>query len=229
MATVEEWIHALRYEVGTVEDPPNSNCQPYSHELGRPCESWCADFLAAIAIQVNLDVPSHSAYTPTLASAFKSIGRWSDHPEVGAYVFYDFPDRVYRVQHVEVVIAVFPDVIHTVGGNTSPDHHGSQDNGGGVYERIRPRDHSIVGYGLPKFSVAPAPAPPTTEEDDVPFIANPVTDNDPGLYFVVGNTYVPIATPDEKQQLENSGFHVHDLEPLAWSLFKATASEVAHP
>lgn len=159
MTTRADWIHALRYEVGTVERPANSNCQPYSHELGRPCESWCADFLAAIATRVKLDVPSHAAYTPTVAGAFKTAGQWHvDDPEPGDYVFYDFPDALDRIQHVGVVVGVEPMLIHTVEGNTSPDDHGSQYNGGGVYERTRHRNASIVGYGRPIF---------TTGDDDL--------------------------------------------------------------
>lgn len=89
-------------------------------------------------------------------------------------------------------------------------------------------------WGIAKLVIAPPPIPqpdpPQPQEDtDVPWIANPVTDNDPGQYFVNGDTYVPIASIDELNQLKNSGFHVHDLEPHSWALFKATATERPHP
>lgn len=75
----------------------------------------------------------------------------------------------------------------------------------------------------------PPPVPPDQEDEDMPFIANPVTDDDPGMFFANNGKHVPLASTDEKQQLMNSGFRVRDLEPLAWDLFKATSTEVAHP
>lgn len=201
MATRADFIQALRYEVGTVEQPANSNCQPYSHELGRPCESWCADFLAAIAKRVGLDVPSHAAYTPSLAGAFKAANQWHvDGPEPGDYVFYDFPDAIDRIQHVGVVVGVEPMLIHTVEGNTSSDQHGSQFNGGGVYERTRHRDHTIVGYGRPLFdhAVPPLPKPPHTEDNNDMTIWT--LNFDKTIYVQVGSTLRPL-TPLQDAEL----------------------------
>lgn len=81
----------------------------------------------------------------------------------------------------------------------------------------------------PKPAPEPTPKAQAAQEDDMPFIANPVTDTDPGMYFVNGDKYCPLATDDEKQQLLNSGFTKRDLEPLAWALYKATATEIPHP
>lgn len=70
---------------------------------------------------------------------------------------------------------------------------------------------------------------PSQEDDDVPWIANPVTDDDPGQYLIVGNKRVPLASTDESNQLHNSTFLTHDVEPLAWDLICATTVEVDHP
>jgi hypothetical protein len=80
------------------------------------------------------------------------------------------------------------------------------------------------------FAPPPPPLPnPPQEDEDVPYVANPVTDQDPGQYLVVGNTMVPLGHPDEAQQLRNSGLQTKDFEPLAWALMKATLTEVPHP
>lgn len=155
MATREAFLAELDRWVGTTEDPPGSNCQPFSKQLGRPCEYWCADYIAASAENVGLALPSASAYTPTMADAFRRAGRWSHTPEPGAIGFVDFPgDNHTGIQHVWVVEAVAAGLLRTVEGNTSSGEVGSQDNGGGVFRRTRPPAW-VVGYGLPAFDTAP--------------------------------------------------------------------------
>lgn len=172
LPTVEEFITALRYEVGTVEHPDGSNCQPYSHELNRPCESWCADFLVAMSRRMGLVLPGESAYTPNLEKAYADAGRYSQTPELGAFPFYDFPDSVHRIQHVGCVTSITSSYIFDIEGNTSPSDAGSQAHGGGVWERKRPRNNSIRGYGINIFAPShptPNPNPPIVEELEMDF------------------------------------------------------------
>lgn len=154
MATASQAISAARQRVGTTEFPANSNCNTFSTHLGRPCEAWCADFLVAILREVGVKIPSESAYTPTMFAGFRVAGMSVPINNVrpGDLVFFDFPDKTTGIQHVGMATTgVNPGGIGTVEGNTSPGILGSQDNGGGVYERTRPLAY-IVGVGRPPYS-----------------------------------------------------------------------------
>ncbi|HEY8201338.1 MAG TPA: CHAP domain-containing protein, partial [Actinomycetota bacterium] len=118
--------------------------------------AWCATYIVACAREVGLRLPSESAYTPTMADGFRQAGRWFTQPHPGDIAFVDFPnDNTRGIQHVAVVTGVEGFSLRTVEGNTSSGTQGSQDNGGGVYQRIRPRGW-IVGYGRPAFDGDPS-------------------------------------------------------------------------
>jgi CHAP domain-containing protein len=157
MATVDAFLATLRRYVGTTESPPGSNRQPFAARAGHANGyAWCATFLVACAREVGLRLPSESAYTPTMADGFKRAGRWSSQPHPGDLAFLDFPDdNTHGIQHVAVVTGADGPSVRTVEGNTSSGTRGSQDNGGGVYERVRPRAW-IVGYGRPAFNNEPS-------------------------------------------------------------------------
>lgn len=136
-------------QLGTTENPPGSNRNPYSEALGRPAEPWCADFVVWCARQAGLVLPSESAYTPAMAAGFQRTGAWTEVPAPGTVVFFDFPDSSTGIQHVGLVEAVNPDgSLTTIEGNTSSGEAGSQDNGGGVFRRRRPL-RFVVGFGVP--------------------------------------------------------------------------------
>ena len=144
------FLAAAAAEIGYSESPAGSNCNRYSRELGRPCERWCADFLAALARRLGLALPSTSASTRMMAAVFRSVGRWSSEPAVGAWAFWDF-DGDGIIQHVSVVESWTAATITTIDGNTSPAiGAGAEDNGGGVWRRTRPRS-LVVGYGRPDY------------------------------------------------------------------------------
>lgn len=162
MATAQELIDAATREIGTTERPAGSNRQPYAAAAGHANGyAWCASFVVAMARSVGLKLPSESAYTPTMANGFKAAGRWygrySGAP--GDIAFFDFPDRTMRIQHVGIVVSVIGDYVTCVEGNTSSGSSGSQDNGGGVFRRVRPLSH-VVGFGRPDFVAAPIPVRP---------------------------------------------------------------------
>lgn len=189
MATVDDYLAKARSYIGTTETPPNSNINPFSLRLGRPAEPWCADALIAIADEVGLQLPSRSAYTPTMADGFKRAGRWTHSPAPGHFAFFDFPnDNTYGIQHIEVVERVEnPSTILDLGGNTSSGITGSQDNGGGFFERVRPTSW-VVGYGIPPYDQAPIPVGPgalaTTDEENE---MGAVVDRPQGGWIVIGH------------------------------------------
>lgn len=160
---LHDFINALRYEVGTVESPAGSNCNPYSHALNRPCERWCADFQVYMATTHGVIIPSTAAYTPTLAQAFRNINQWYDTPIQGDWAFYAFNGG--RIDHVECVTSPTPTYhdFSAIGGNTSSDHAGDQTNGGGVFERHRV-NAPVVGFGRPTYDI-PAPSIEESETD----------------------------------------------------------------
>lgn len=163
MATAAQLLAAAAAELGRTEKPPGSNCQPFSKELGRPCEAWCADFVVACLRRSGVKIPSESAYTPTMFAGFRAAGMSVPIAAIqpGDVVFFDFPDRTTGIQHVAFAeTAPGPVGVGTIEGNTSSGDAGSQDNGGGVYRRVRPLRY-IVAVGRPPYSsLAPTALPP---------------------------------------------------------------------
>lgn len=151
MTTVQQFLDAAASEIGYTEYPPGSNRNKFADEAGHLNDQpWCATFVAAIARRTGLELPSYNPYTPTMMSGFERAGMFGQSPSPGSIVFFDWLDQIRRVQHVGIVKEVYSSFIKTIEGNTSPDSKGSQSNGGGVYERIRPyRD--VAGYGYPNF------------------------------------------------------------------------------
>lgn len=170
MPTAQDVLRIAAAELGTIESPAGSNRQKYSAALGRPAEPWCADFVVWVARQAGLKLQSESAYTPSMANAFKATRTWHTDtvPRPGDLAFFNFGAGIIR--HVGIVAGWDAHAgVTCIEGNTSPGTAGSQDNGGGVYRRTRPRYH-IVGFGRPYYSApaAPPPAPaPTPLEIDM--------------------------------------------------------------
>lgn len=154
MPTFAEWRDALLAEVGNVEHPDNSNCNKYSKALGRPCESWCADGQVWVADKTGLRIPSRSAYTPAMSAAYMSAGQWSTTPVPGAFGFVDYPNEGHHPNHVCGIIDVTATTVVSVDFNTSPSTAGSQNHGGCVAVKTRPRKPSgyrWYGFGINTF------------------------------------------------------------------------------
>jgi hypothetical protein len=154
MTTATRLLEVARAELGRTEHPPGTNRQPYAAEAGHlNGQPWCATFVVAIARRAGVQLPSESAYTPTMANGFRNAGAWIDawgDAQPGDLAFFDWPDTK-RIQHVGIVESATPSSVTCIEGNTSPADAGSQDNGGGVYRRVRPRSH-VVGYGRPTYN-----------------------------------------------------------------------------
>lgn len=147
-------IAQARSEVGYTESPPGSNRTKFAAEAGHANgQPWCATFMVAIARRCGGKVGNESAYTPSLFESMAHPGA----PAPGDLAFFDFPDSVHRIQHVGLVIAASGSSVTCIEGNTSAGAGGSQSNGGGVYERTRPRS-LVAGFGRPNY---------TSEEDDM--------------------------------------------------------------
>jgi len=170
---VGQFLTYVTDELGTTENPRNSNMNPYAEIAGHANgQAWCATFIVAMCKQANVTLPpgADSAYTPAMAEAFKAAGQWFSTPEPGDIVFFDFPnDSKNRIQHVGIVEQVISaNEIITIEGNTSSSESGSQDNGGGVWRKTRNIQTSgVQGFGRPVFAKLLEDEEEPEEEDDV--------------------------------------------------------------
>lgn len=128
-----------------------NNIQKYSEQVPGLAwsdgEPWCATFVSWCAMNSG-----NAALYPRTASCadgvdwFRSIGRFSEYPAVGAQVFYGSGGG----SHTGVVVRFDDTYVYTVEGNTNDN--GSAE-GDGVYEKRRVRrDAYVYGYGYPRFA-----------------------------------------------------------------------------
>lgn len=164
--TAAEVLTLARREIGVHESPAGSNRQKYGEWARDNGVAWCAIFVTYIFAHAGYDwrpLTSGFAYTPTLEKTLRKNGFRrvaNSNAQPGDIVFFDFPDSVYRIQHVGIVEGNDP--IHgrqltTIEGNTSQR---SDDNGGEVQRRYRPYGH-VASILRPPYAV-PAPKPVLT-------------------------------------------------------------------
>ena len=157
MSQRADFVAKARAEIGTKENPPDSNKVKYNDNNG---QAWCGYFVMWCAKSVGLNIPN-VVYTPAGVSGFQGKGLWSNaataKPQPGDIVFFDFPAGE-KVDHVGIVVKDNGDgTVVTVEGNTSES--GSQSNGGEVLMKVRAykADNKrklpvfVVGFGKPQF------------------------------------------------------------------------------
>lgn len=144
----------LRNEVGTIEGPLSNQVKYnkwfYKHDVSGDDFKWCAVFISWMFDQAAMP-GIHTA--GALALKNEPGLAWhsgNDGIEPGDVVAYKFNGK----GHCGIVVSVQSSTIHAIEGNTSAGNAGSQTNGGGVFERTRKRDSSIVGYGRPNYAAA---------------------------------------------------------------------------
>lgn len=152
-------------KTGTVEHPPGSNKGPGISEwekrwLGYDGYSWCGAF-AGCALEaggVKGLVGARIVYTPAILedaragkNGFEKLVPL-EKARRGDLILMDFEAGGAPVMHVGVARDWYRGggVIKTIEGNTSSGTVGSQDNGGGVFPRVRPRS-VIVGVARPRW------------------------------------------------------------------------------
>lgn len=160
MSQSADLLKVINAEVGTKENPPNSNKVKYNNNNG---QYWCGYFVDWCAKQVKLNMPS-CIYTPAGVAGFQGKGLWVNpakaKPKPLWVAFMDFPGGD-RVDHVGWVIKDNGDgTVTTIEGNTTADGQtGSQSNGGEVCIKTRAyrADNkrklpvTIMGFGTPKL------------------------------------------------------------------------------
>ncbi|MFD1540445.1 CHAP domain-containing protein [Nonomuraea guangzhouensis] len=111
---------------------------------------WCDMFIAWAADKAGIgDYVGQFAWTPSHAAWFIKQGAWSQQPEPGALVFYDWGGgKSYKgIDHVGIVERVDGKKIHTIEANVDR-----------VWLKRKSRDmhKDVVGYGLPRVVQANA-------------------------------------------------------------------------
>ncbi|MFI7056539.1 CHAP domain-containing protein [Streptosporangium canum] len=104
---------------------------------------WCDMVIAWAAGKAGVeDFVGQFAWTPSHARWFETRNAWSDEPEPGALVFFDWSGGkdIKGIDHVGVVERIQDGTLHTIEGNVD-----------GVWLKRKTRDESkVVGYGLPR-------------------------------------------------------------------------------
>lgn len=111
---------------------------------------WCDMFIAWAADKAGIgDYVGQFAWTPSHAAWFIKQGAWSQQPEPGALVFYDWGGgKSYKgIDHVGIVERIDGKKIHTIEANVDR-----------VWLKRKTRDmhKDVVGYGLPRVVQANA-------------------------------------------------------------------------
>lgn len=160
MSQREDFIKAAQAEIGTTEEPANSNRTKYGKFTGADGLPWCGSFVMWCANQAKLKIPNVVS-TMAGVKGFQGIGKWQNPatatPAPGDLAFFDFPGGQ-TTDHVGIVIKDNGDgTVTTIEGNTSDA--GSQNNGGAVLQKIRAYQSNnkkkmpvfIMGFGKPTF------------------------------------------------------------------------------
>lgn len=155
-AAIKRATAFARAMVGVTENPPGSNrgvkidkwCRATGF-LGGP---WCGAFANAVLVAGGFADQEWLRYCPWIeqkARAGEAGWKWVASPKQGDLVLYGRS----IAQHVGYVVT--PDPFKTIEGNTSSGPGGSQDNGGGVFQRERKSDGSLAAMPIRGFARPP--------------------------------------------------------------------------
>jgi hypothetical protein len=96
---------------------------------------WCAASIYWASVQVGAPTPkpSEAAGVSNWRDWAKRTGRHRTSPKRG-YECYKKSDGA---SHIGMVVRSFAGFVYSIEGNTSPGNEGSQQDGGGLYRRVR--------------------------------------------------------------------------------------------
>lgn len=139
-------LDIARKEIGTKEDPPDSNCTKYNTWFGLPHQPWCGMFVSWCYYMAGIDLPKIGWAKPGYASCqmavayFRKAGKIVQVPKEGDIVFYDWTGDG-RSDHTGIFVRRITDsTFEAIEGNTSI---GNDSNGGTVMLRRRPYRRAI--------------------------------------------------------------------------------------
>jgi hypothetical protein len=149
MATATDVVREAESQVGYVEgggpDGRSGNITKFWADLdpGLQGQPWCAAFVRWTDKHAGAPVLpiSNPYYCPSIQTYARQHGLWNPHgaAKKGDYVLFDFEGHGVA-EHIGRLRADWDGHSNalTVEGNTSAGNVGSQANGGGVYNRVRP-------------------------------------------------------------------------------------------
>lgn len=122
------------------------------------CDQFCDDTLLRVCIteygiqegtrKCKAILGGWSAYTPTSASYYKKIGRWSAKPQKGAQIFFKNSTRIH---HTGWVVKVEGGYVYTIEGNTNSGPYVVSNGGQVRQKKYSVSDPAIAGYGIPNY------------------------------------------------------------------------------
>ena len=147
----QNMIDIAASQVGYRETAENHT--KYGKWYGMDGQPWCAMFLSWCARRAGVPqsvIPNFASCTYGGVSWFKNNGLWksADYtPRGGDLVFFDFEEedgsgRDGKAEHVALVEYATGRTIYTIEGNTDNEM---------VERRARPRDGSVLGFGVPNY------------------------------------------------------------------------------
>ncbi len=214
--TVDQFLKMAAKHIGYRESPKGSNRTIFGERYAKRTRrgsngvAWCGIFVWDIFLECGIDIQKELGfrfcqYTPTFSEDCRKAG-WqrvsAKDIRPGDVVFFDFPDKVRpgEPQHVGIAgSTVKAGWFRTKAeGNTSKGITGSQDNGGGVYSRLRRSKYVIAAYRPPFATHAVSPVPAKSVPKPITVVATLLASG--GLLYG-GNVYLKTnsATPSPAQ------------------------------
>ena len=158
--TAKEVLAIAAADIGYSESPPNSNKTKYGKWYGLDGQPWCMMFVQWCFDHAGSPLPYRTASCSALERWYRANRPDAVHttPEPGDVAIYDFG-------HTGIVESAAGTTITAIEGNTSSDNNGSQDNGGGVYRRVRSKS-KVTAFLRPDYE-KPDDDDEKEDEDDV--------------------------------------------------------------
>lgn len=155
MLKSELLLRVLLSQEGVVEEGGNNRgakVEEYQRADDLPGEgyAWCVSVLQWAAKLAGISLPSGTASVGLLEQAYRKAGWIEQTPSRGCQGFWrldgdGWPDHLFTVTAVKQLGPVL--ILRTIEGNTSSGEVGSQDDGGGVHQRLRFIRASRVTFG----------------------------------------------------------------------------------
>ena len=156
MNQIESLIGLARTQVGTKENPKNSNKTKYGEEYGYNGAPWCVIFLWWLFKNLNLSYlfcdGARTASCTVLRNFYKECGQWvtDGNYRPGDIAIMTFVSSK-EIQHCGLIVEkISSNQYKTIEGNTSSTIFGSQDNGGCVALKTR-KISNIIGVCRPNY------------------------------------------------------------------------------
>jgi hypothetical protein len=152
MTTRDQIVRTAMSFNGRCDGQGYNGANPFSHDLNRPVEAWCGDFVTDIFKHAHVPLPSMQdgfrtgfAYCPAAVhygrAQHATRNSWQAQP--GDIVLFEF-DGDGISDHTEIVTAYDGGKLFTIGGNSGPSNVDGYHGQGGVH---RHRWHAPAGQG----------------------------------------------------------------------------------